>query len=715
MASKQEKWQEIANRGLQDKFDSATRQKFDEAVRRGLITLPESSANEASSMFDQMTEERGSADDSYGQIVSNQASDMVDNVANYPDRVVGRAEALGSMATGIGSTIAGGLGGLVTGTGDLLGVLPDGAGAETVKGYQELALQPQTEAGKKSAEQIQAEMKKIADIFNIPVSGYAGIIELLADQSIEQVVETIRNVQEQGAGVTAGDRVLEETGSPAAATLARIAPEAAANLALFKGAPIPADAATVGEALNSAASAVKGVVPTTKAMMRKQSPERQEMAIRIKAGDPDGTLAAYKLDDSPIPGVENVPDSIRNMTGADIPRSIPDKTAEAAIYQGLPEKVVTPLKLANPRTKAEMRNMLKTGMRASTDGKFGMEHTTGEHAGDAVMDIFNVVKQVNKNAGKSMEGVLKDLKNSTIDVSVPVDNFIANLNKMDIRIGDKNKLDESGNKQIPGKLYFKGSDIEGMDDVSKNTQKIIQSTFTRMWDTNVKSAYDVHKLKKFIDNKVTFGKTPTGFPGEADRLLKSLRSDVNNAMKGKFSEYDRVNTTYSETITALDAIRDHARKLDESGEFASLEMGNLLRVLLSNRNSRARMRGAMKGLRSVAGKYTPKAKGGDVVEFGVKSNPLDLDIDMLVLMADALENLLGTSGGASLQGILNKKFEGLESSIDAAGAMSTGSPAGMAGAGVKIAKGMSNKLETPKNNEEAFKAIMKLLKEGEVI
>ena len=40
MATTQEKWQEIANRGLQDKFDPATRAKFDEAVRRGLITSP---------------------------------------------------------------------------------------------------------------------------------------------------------------------------------------------------------------------------------------------------------------------------------------------------------------------------------------------------------------------------------------------------------------------------------------------------------------------------------------------------------------------------------------------------------------------------------------------------------------------------------------------------------------------------------------------------
>lgn len=40
MATTKEKWQEIANRGLQDKFDPQTRARFDEAVNRGLITLP---------------------------------------------------------------------------------------------------------------------------------------------------------------------------------------------------------------------------------------------------------------------------------------------------------------------------------------------------------------------------------------------------------------------------------------------------------------------------------------------------------------------------------------------------------------------------------------------------------------------------------------------------------------------------------------------------
>ena len=43
--TKQEKWQEIANRGLQDQFDPNTRAKFNEAVKRGLIVMPNSESS----------------------------------------------------------------------------------------------------------------------------------------------------------------------------------------------------------------------------------------------------------------------------------------------------------------------------------------------------------------------------------------------------------------------------------------------------------------------------------------------------------------------------------------------------------------------------------------------------------------------------------------------------------------------------------------------
>lgn len=46
MATTQEKWQEIANRGLQGNFDPQTRAKFDEAIKRGLISATASQGQE---------------------------------------------------------------------------------------------------------------------------------------------------------------------------------------------------------------------------------------------------------------------------------------------------------------------------------------------------------------------------------------------------------------------------------------------------------------------------------------------------------------------------------------------------------------------------------------------------------------------------------------------------------------------------------------------
>ena len=72
MATTQEKWQEISNRGLQDNFDAPTRAKFDEAVNRGLITIPEQSPSQAQSTIPD-TRVQGSQVDQYKSLLLQQA------------------------------------------------------------------------------------------------------------------------------------------------------------------------------------------------------------------------------------------------------------------------------------------------------------------------------------------------------------------------------------------------------------------------------------------------------------------------------------------------------------------------------------------------------------------------------------------------------------------------------------------------------------------
>ncbi len=94
---------------------------------------------------------------------------------------------------------------------------------------------PQTQAGQKSLQTIGDLVQSGVDIANFPISGLGGLLELISGQGIDQAAQTVRGIQKKGLGKTLGSRVLEETGSPVAATVAETLPAAGFELAGFKG------------------------------------------------------------------------------------------------------------------------------------------------------------------------------------------------------------------------------------------------------------------------------------------------------------------------------------------------------------------------------------------------------------------------------------------------------------------------------------------------
>ena len=137
MATTKEKWQEIANRGLQDKFDPATRAKFDEAVNRGLISLPQQQAP-----------------------VNNLDVPAGGTGPAFPDRPEQPERTLGETLTGLGeaalTTATGatggalgfGLGTLEGAAKELTGQIPRGEGLKIAQERGAvLTFEPSTEAG----------------------------------------------------------------------------------------------------------------------------------------------------------------------------------------------------------------------------------------------------------------------------------------------------------------------------------------------------------------------------------------------------------------------------------------------------------------------------------------------------------------------------------------------------------------------------------------
>lgn len=149
-------------------------------------------------------------------------------------------EALITIGTGIVAEPVSGIAGLLaTGAGFVGGLVPGGEspkekalrfGTRTIEATQEaLTFQPRTQAGAAAVEAIGGVAETGLELARIPVAGIAGLAQL-PFSGIEGAAETIRRIEEEGIGETAGSAVLEATGSPALAALVSTVPTAIAAI-----------------------------------------------------------------------------------------------------------------------------------------------------------------------------------------------------------------------------------------------------------------------------------------------------------------------------------------------------------------------------------------------------------------------------------------------------------------------------------------------------
>lgn len=150
------------------------------------------------------------------------------------DPTIGAAENILSFATGAIAEPLAGWAGIVQ---SINPWASEGAGAKAVESVKDtLTYDPKTDIAKDQAAGFGSALQKVLSVANFPISGLAGLTELLTGQGVDQAANTIESVQQKGLGDTAGARVYEETGSPLAATIAGTTPTALLEIAGVKGA-----------------------------------------------------------------------------------------------------------------------------------------------------------------------------------------------------------------------------------------------------------------------------------------------------------------------------------------------------------------------------------------------------------------------------------------------------------------------------------------------
>jgi len=308
-----------------------------------------------------------------------------------------------------------------------------------------------------------------------------------------------------------------------------------------------------------------------------------------------------------------------------------DRLAMETIKQGFDEGVVSSIKAASASDKKAMRDMMGILRRGMKSARYARENRPSDIVGQSIVDRFRAVQAKNKQAGQKLDEVANSLRGQPIDVSQATNDFLSALDAMDVTT-----------RQVKGKVVpvFEGSAIDGLT----GAETAIKRMFNRMNKGGQIDAHDAHKMKRFIDEQVSYGKaTGEGLTGQTERAFKTLRSSIDKALDDAYPEYDRVNTQYADTRGALDAFTDVAgKKFDPAGKNADKQVGTLSRRILSNAQSRIPLVDAIADMERVARKY-----GVDV----------DGDITTQAMFFDELERMFGSSAPTSFQGLGEKIAE----------------------------------------------------------
>ena len=592
MATAQEnlaRFQEISNRGLQDKLPTGKRARFDEAVKRGLI---------------QVTDQ------------------------GFPG--AGFIEPALAVATGIPATIASGISGLAAGA-----VGGSEAAAETQRQVQEAGtFEPKTAAGKEGLETLGDLVKFGVDVARIPLSGLGGIVELISSGlDVDQAVERIKSIQEQGVGKELGDITFEATGSPAAATLAELIPDIALTATGLKGTQVAGKAAEqVGEVVTQAGKQIAPVVQAGKELIsdvsKFQTPATREIARQLKEGEINSDVAQFRLADEGIAD----PTVRQKLLGADLPKVVKDAPAVKASRQGFEDGFLDTVRKNTSRTDKELLLKMTNISQARTKNPLLKAKTRpADVAGDVLLQKVNEIKSINRAAGKQIGAARKFLKGKQVPVAQIGDNFLKSLDDLKISI------------KPDGKLDFTNALISGA-----GRKKAIADIFERMSRNKNPDALDLHELKQFIDDTVSYGKTVRGLGGNAERTLKELRSDIKTSLDEGFPQYAEANKAYSDSIQALDEIQRLAgTKTDLTSNSAGGQLGILARRITSNAQSRSQVLESIDQLENVLKEHGgfggPKRLAGK----GGEPSP---SLDVLMLYADELDRVIGNAASTSFTG-----------------------------------------------------------------
>lgn len=402
---------------------------------------------------------------------------------------------------------------------------------------------------------------------------------------------------------------------------------------------------------------------------------KAQQAEQIKQALNSGNLTDADTAQYMLPSVER----IDNMQTA----LKKDPTAQEAIRQGLADRDVALIKVIaqNPDDLTTAQKMVNLIERANKDRT--ITERPMDLAGDIAIQPMKHLKETIAESGRQLDDVAESLVGQPVD---DIDDLISTIDDDLARRGVSitDTFEEAGEvalKRTQQKLNFEGSDFEGLG----ANEKIVNNIYNRL--TTAKDAHDLHRLKKYIDSNVEYGKGSGDLSGVAERMVKAWRRMIDETLDRQFGDYNKVNSELSEMLGAIEQVQGvMGRKFNINDPLANIQAGQVSSRLLGNSPLRGKVLQALLDVDRVAQKYGFQSKNNIIYQ---------------VNMADILDDLYKTQATRGFQGGITR---GVEQAGGAIQDVAQGQPiSALAKTGVRIYENLRG------INPEALRSSLKTL------
>lgn len=584
------------------------------------------------------------------------------------EMVIGGAEAARALVTGATTGAIGGAKGFAEGVYDLArsGKYGTREGAQQLaasvtQGMQGGTIMPKTETGQRYLQNVAQAAEPLAHLGALaPLAGEMSVIS----SGLRQAGPAIR------------DRVAGAADDVAAAASGRrppsLRPGGPERMPIMSTPPMLIDERTgyptpvFEKALKAEGVAIESVIDDLPKLPYTTSPRRaaRDLVVsKLRSKAPDAFLATKAL-----------------TAKGDV---VDDVLAQQAVKQGFREGDVQAIKIASPATRAKMNQMLNIKRRIYSNERVALDERPANVIGDSALSRIDHIRRQAGAARLELDGIARRrLADKAIDVDSIRNQLFSELDNLDVEFDRENFTGKRSDYTFEGSMISR----------DKTSQRVIRDVIDLLAEDRAPTALRAHKLKRQLDTMIDFrSRDAGGLTESGERIARSIRTALNQAVRNVDEDYARVNDTLSASIGALeDFQRAMGPSVDIRMEGSNSAIGQELRGLMSNNKTRMRLENALSRLDDTA------------VELG---GQFDDDIRQLVLFDKTLDEKFGATA--------RRGFAGETESAVARGVdIATGGKAGLAKAGIDLAKEKINQARNI-NDYQAFKTLDELLKRRE--